>query len=716
MRVIQNVSIRHKLTLIIMLISTVTLMIASFVFLTSDRLYSQKNVGDSLGIMADMIAANSTAAILFGDPAAASETLGFLKMQANIEIGVIYDLDNGIFAMYHKPGINVQPPVPDAQRENVQFREDYIELFSDITYQGEKIGVVYLRSDLRAIHDRLAWFLGIVAAVLLVSLLVAYSLSARMQHIITAPLLRLSAIARRISTEKNYSLRVGGEGRDELGSLIIDFNIMLDEIQARDEKLKTHQEELEARVAQRTRELERTNQELALSKEQAELVAKRMQFHAHHDALTGLPNRVLFNDRIKTELAHARREQSIMALLFLDLDRFKIINDSLGHATGDQLLRIISRRIKDCIREGDTVARLGGDEFMVLLPRITSASDAGRIGNKIIESLNVPVSCSGQDLHITTSVGISVFPFDGTDTETLMKNADISMYRAKELGRNKVAYYTAELNAGSRKQLALETNLRKALERNELTLFYQPKIDITCNRIVGVEALLRWQRPGMGYVSPNEFIPIAEETGLIAPIGEWVLHTAFRQLRAWQDTGFPELTMAVNLSSVQLTRSGFENVLESAIVESGINPALAELEVTENVAMKNMDTAALTLGKLKRMGVSIAMDDFGTGYSSLSYLRRLPVDTVKIDHSFVCEIPDNIEDVLIAQAIIAMTKSLNMSLVIEGIENERQLNFFRQQGCRIVQGYLFSAPVGADAMLEMLRAQTEAGAFSISNR
>jgi methyl-accepting chemotaxis protein len=260
MRAIHNIPIRRKLTLIIMIISTVTLMIASFAFLTSDRLYSQKNVGDSLGIMADMIAANSSAAILFGDPAAATETLGFLKMQDNIEAGVIYDINNEIFASYRKPGMKVRLPVPGAQSEDVLFRGGYVELFSDISYQGEKIGVVYLRSDMRAIHDRLFWFLGIVTAVLLVSLLVAYSLSAQMQHIITSPLFRLSAIARRISTEKNYSLRVGGEGRDELGNLILDFNTMLDEIQARDEKLKRHQEELEARVVQRTRELERANQ------------------------------------------------------------------------------------------------------------------------------------------------------------------------------------------------------------------------------------------------------------------------------------------------------------------------------------------------------------------------------------------------------------------------------------------------------------------------
>ncbi|MGD8619870.1 MAG: EAL domain-containing protein [Gammaproteobacteria bacterium] len=713
MRALKHISIRHKLTLVIMTISTVTLMIASFAFLTSDRLYSQKNVGDSLGLIADMIAANSTAAILFEDPAAAAETLGFLALQENIEAGVIYDMDNRIFAVYRKTGMDGELPDPDTHSGNMLFWDNYVELYSDILYEGEKIGMVYLRSDMRAIRDRLAWFLGIVAGVLLVSLLVAYSLSARMQHIITTPLLRLSAIARRISAEKNYSLRVSGRSNDELGTLIGNFNAMLVEIQARDEKLKTHQEELEARVAQRTRELERANVELAASKEQAESVAKRMQFHAHHDSLTGLPNRVLLNDRIKTELAHARREQSMLALLFLDLDRFKIINDSLGHATGDQLLRITSQRIKGCLREGDTVARLGGDEFMVLLPRITSASDAGRIGSKVIESLTEPATCNGHELHITTSIGISIYPFDGTDAETLVKNADISMYRAKELGRNKAVYYTTELNAGSRKQLALETSLRKALERNELKLFYQPKIDITRNVIVGMEALLRWHRTGTGYISPADFIPIAEESGMIMPIGEWVLHTAFRQLREWHAAGFTDLTMAVNLSSVQLSRSGFEQVLESALREAGIKPSFVELEVTENVAMKSMETATATLEKLKEMGVSIAMDDFGTGYSSLGYLRRLPIDTVKIDQSFVREIPDNMEDVLIAQAIIAMAESLNMSLVVEGIETVRQLHFFKQQGCRIVQGYLFSKPVEPGKVLEMLRGRAAPCAINL---
>jgi diguanylate cyclase (GGDEF)-like protein len=715
MRILRNLSIRHKLTVIIMIIVAVSLLLSSVAFITSDRLYTQKNVGKNLRIMADMIAANSTAALLFGDSTAAMETLGFLSSQGNIEAGVIYDSDREVFASYVKAGHQGQLPDPSVMDENLLFWSDHVELFTNIKYQGEVIGNIYLRSDLQAVHERLSWFLRVVATILAVSLLVAFILISQMQHIITAPLMRLSAIARRITTERTYSLRVQDAGRDEIGILINDFNTMLEEIQTRDDQLKRHKQELEERVARRTQELEQANRQLACSKEEAETVAKRMEYHAHHDSLTGLPNRVLLNDRLASEIAHARRDRSMLAVLFLDLDRFKLINDSLGHATGDQLLRVVSRRLKNCLREGDTVARLGGDEFMILLPRISSSADAGRIGNKIIEILIEPCNCNSHDLHITTSVGISIFPHDGTDPETLIKHADISMYRAKELGRNKLAFFTQEMNLSSRKRLALETCLRRALADNQLRLHYQPIVDISENRIAGVEALLRWALPGSGQISPLEFIPVAEDSGLIIPIGEWVLQTAFAQLREWHEAGFPELTIAVNLSSVQLSQPGFENILECALVDSGINPACAELEVTENVAIKNIEAASATLRKLKTLGVTIAMDDFGTGYSSLSYLRQLPIDTVKLDKSFVSDIPGNREDALIAQAIIAMADSLKMSLVVEGIETVQQLDFFRQQGCTLAQGYLFSAPVPAADILELLRNQDLPEALNLVN-
>jgi diguanylate cyclase (GGDEF)-like protein len=711
----RTLSIRHKLIALMVAVSFVSLLIASIAFIKTDRMNTQQVVSDNLETMASIIAANSTAAIMFGDAAAAAETLGFLDSRTHIQAAAIYNATGEIFASHIKSGLDVEFPEADSLQKIILFRNTHIELNLPIVYQGETIGAVYLRSDIHAIHQRLAMFLRIVAGVVLCSLLLTIALSTRMSRIITDPLLRLSDIARQITTEKNYTLRVNGREKDELGNLIADFNAMLDEIQARDNALEDHKHMLEERVDRRTRELKIANQELESAKEEAESVARRMEYHAHHDGLTGLPNRALLNDRISTELAHARRHKTVMALLFLDLDRFKLINDSLGHATGDQLLRVISRRLSSCIRDEDTVARLGGDEFMVLLPRISGSSDAGRIGRKIIDCLVEPVSCNGHELHITTSIGISVYPYDGRDAETLVKNADISMYRAKELGRNKVVYYTPEMNSGSRKQLAMETNLRKAVENNELQLHYQPKVDINLNRIVGVEALLRWEHPGMGFISPLDFIPIAEDSGLISPIGEWVLHTAFTELGNWHAAGHHDITMAINLSSSQLARPGLENIVETALAAAGINPGMAELEITENVAMQNIDSAIATLTRLKQLGIRIAMDDFGTGYSSLGYLRRLPVDIVKIDQSFVHGIPDSKEDALIAQAIIAMARSLNLSLVVEGIENARQLRFFRQQGCDIVQGYLFSEPVNAGEMLKILDSHSTPGTINLFN-
>ena len=715
MKKFRDISIRRKLTLIIVVISSVSLLLASIAFITTDRINTREALGNNLRTMADIIAANSSAALLFGDTLAGEENLGFLEAQEHIEAVEILGLDGSEFVSYRKESTgHAHPRKPDFGTNNILFRDNHIELFSNITHEGEIIGVVYIRSDTKAVRERLIWFLGIVCVVLLTSLLVTLMLSAQMQRIITDPLLRLSAIARQISIEKNYSLRVIGKGKDELGNLVVDFNKMLDEIQLRDNELKDHKTQLEDRVTQRTRELEESNNQLSQSKRQAETVAKRMEYHAHHDDLTGLPNRILLNDRINTELAHARRQKSMMALLFLDLDRFKLINDSLGHAIGDQLLRVISRRLKNCVRDEDTIARLGGDEFMILLPRITSSSDAGRVGRKITEALVEPVSCNGHEIHITTSIGISIYPFDSTDVETLIKNADISMYRAKELGRNKVVYYTAEMNAGSRKQLALETNLRKALDRGELELHYQPKINTARNTVVGVEALLRWNHPTMGSVSPAEFIPVAEDSGLIIPIGEWVLETAFKQLRKWHDAGHDELTMAVNLSSAQLSRSGIEATIHDSIENAGIDPCMAELEITENIAIHDIDSAIAILNKLKCTGINIAMDDFGTGYSSLSYLRKLPIDIVKIDQSFVRDIPDSKEAILIAQAIIAMAQSLRLSLIVEGIENVKQLNYFRQQGCEVMQGFLFSRPVAAEDILEILNSHTIPGIVNVA--
>jgi len=713
MRILYSMPLRRKIILAIMIISTVSLLVASAAFIANDRITTRQAADEILSTIADIISANSREAVLSGDKQAAQEILTFLTRKHHIQAAAIYANDGSIIGEYSKdPGID-QLPDPVGITEGIQYGNNRVELYSIIRNHQAPAGYVYLRSDIGIIAEHMQWYINVAIIVLLTSLLIAFILGKQLQRIITDPVLRLSGIARQIITEKNYTLRATGTGHDEIGNLITDFNQMLDQIQFRDNELKLHKMELESRVARRTVELEVANKELEVAKEQAESVARRMEYHAHHDPLTGLPNRVLLKDRINTALSHAHRERGMMALLFLDLDRFKVINDSLGHAIGDRILRVVSRRLKDCIRAEDTVARFGGDEFMVLLPSISGSSDAGRIGMKIIDALVKPVWCQGHELQITTSIGISIFPSDGTDTETLVKNADISMYRAKALGRNKLIYYAAEMNAASRRQLALETNLRKALEKDELKLVYFPKIDISRNSIIGAEALLRWEHDTMGVVCPSDFIPVAEDSGLMVTIGEWVIRTALAQLRIWHDDGFKELTIAVNLSYAQLSRPGFVQTVRQALLESGIDARMTELEITENVAMQNVDAVVATLGILKDMGISIALDDFGTGYSSLSYLRRLPVDTVKIDQSFVREVPENRNDASIAVAIVAMAQSLDLSVVAEGVENIRQMNFFRQQGVNLQQGYLFSEPVTAGEFRRILDKNALPGSLNL---
>ena len=713
MRLIHSMPLRRKIILVIMIISTASLLLASAVFIANNRIITRQAADEILNTMAEIISANCREAVLSGDEPAVQKILMFLAQKHHIQAAAIYANDGSIIGEYSKDSRVEQLPNPVGIAEGIQYGNDQVELYSRIRDHQVPVGYVYLRSDIGIIAEHVQWYTNVVIIVLLTSLLIAFILSKQLQRIITDPVLRLSGIARQIITERNYSLRVTGTGHDEIDNLITDFNQMLDQIQFRDNELKLHKMELENRVANRTAELEVANKELEVAKDQAESVAKRMEYNAHHDLLTGLPNRVLLEDRINTALSHAHREQRMMALLFLDLDRFKVINDSLGHAIGDQILREVSRRLRNCIRAEDTVARFGGDEFMVLLPSISGSSDAGRIGMKIIDTLVKPVGCHGHELHITTSIGISIFPSDGTDTDTLVKNADISMYRAKALGRNKLLYYTAEMNAVSRRQLTLETNLRKALEKNELTLDYLPKVDISRNSIIGAEALLRWEHDTLGIVCPSDFIPVAEDSGLIVTIGEWVIRTAFAQLGKWHDAGFNKLTIAVNLSYAQLSRPGLVQTVRQALQESRIDAGMAELEITENVVMQNADAVVATLEIMKNMGISIVLDDFGTGYSSLSYLRRLPVDTVKIDQSIVREVPENIYDASIAQAIIAMAESLNLSVVAEGVENIRQMNFFRQHGVHLQQGHLFSEPVSAGEFRRMLDKQASPGLLNL---
>ena len=452
-------------------------------------------------------------------------------------------------------------------------------------------------------------------------------------------------------------------------------------------------QELEHRVRQRTAELAEANARLRAEIAERELIEQRMRHLANHDELSGLPNRRLLLDRLAQAIALARRGGELLAVLFLDLDRFKTVNDSLGHSVGDQLLRTVAQRIVATVREGDTVARIGGDEFVVVLPRIDTGPHASLVAGKVMEALSQPLHIEGHDLRVTGSIGIAVFPHDGTTPDMLLRNADAAMYHAKEAGRDNQQFFAAPMNVAAAQRLSLENDLHLALERGELFLHYQPRIDLAAARLVGVEALVRWQHPTRGVLHPGGFIAVAEETGLISRLGEWVLREACRQHLAWRESGVPEFPIAVNLSPRQFRQRDIAERIGAVLDENRVAPALLELEITETTLMQHTEQTLATLQRLSRMGLALAIDDFGIGYSSLSYLKRFPVDQLKIDQSFVRDLGSDPANAAIVATIATLARNLKLEVVAEGVETAEQLEGVRACGCGQAQGYLFSRAV-----------------------
>jgi len=449
------------------------------------------------------------------------------------------------------------------------------------------------------------------------------------------------------------------------------------------------------------------------------LAEKQIEYLALHDGLTGLPNPRFFRDRVNNALAEAARMGTKLATLFLDLDRFKNVNDSLGHGIGDLLLKEVAERVTHCLRKADAVsrepevpqnvlARLGGDEFTVLLTTLRHAEDAARVAQRILDALASPFRIEGHEIFTSASIGIAVFPDDGGDVETLLKNADTAMYTAKEEGRKNYKFFTEAMNKATSAKLALESDLHTALRQNEFILYYQPQMEVASRKIIGVEALIRWRHPRRGLVPPLEFIPLAEERGLIIPIGEWVLRSACAQASAWHGAGLDKITVAINMASPSFKQLDLMTVVADALEKSGLEPGYLELEVTESIMMHDMEAVLTMLKKLKGIGIHLSIDDFGTGYSSLSYLQRFPLDALKIDRSFVSNI-EKPEGSAIALAIMALAKSLNLKVIAEGVETEHQVRILREHGCEFMQGFLFSRPVPAEEMTRLLQ-QQKAGA------
>ena len=429
---------------------------------------------------------------------------------------------------------------------------------------------------------------------------------------------------------------------------------------------------------------------------------ERLHHMAHYDHLTGLPNRVLFTDRLSQAMVDAQRHGRIVGVIFLDLDRFKTINDSLGHGVGDLLLKSVARRLERCVRPGDTVARLAGDEFTIALADMADAEDAAPVAQKLLADLVQPFHVGGQELFTGASLGVTLFPADDTTVEGLLRNADIAMYRAKDQGGNSFHFYSSDMTVKARARLSLENDLRRALEREELVLHYQPIVSLRTREVVAIEALVRWNHPQRGLLLPSEFVPLAEETGLILPLGEWAMHSALNEVQQFVRSGFVSLRVAVNISAHQFRQQEIVHTVQAALAAAGVQPYRLQLEITESVLMQNMEATEKTLRRLSEMGVELSLDDFGTGYSSLSYLKRFPIDVLKIDRSFVRDLPGDDDGAAIASAIISMAHTLGIAVVAEGVESRAQLEFLRERGCDHVQGYYFSHPLPAKLLKQLL--------------
>lgn len=532
--------------------------------------------------------------------------------------------------------------------------------------------------------------LGFMAILFLLTVLIAYQVSLS----INRPIEELLKIAHGFD-KGDLNVTMDESRRDEFGDLARSFNLSISKVKEATDILN-----------KRSQELSESNIKLNEEITERKSAEERISHMAYYDSLTGLPNRHLLQDRLEMCISQYERHKQITAIIFLDIDDFKRINDTLGHRTGDFLLQEFAERLNECIRatdtvsrqiiydnEGSTVSRLGGDEYTILASNIKNDRDAARVAQRLMNIISYPFTIGEQELFITASMGIAICPNDGSDVETLLKNADTAMYHAKGKGKNNFQFYEESMNARLMKRLELEGELRKAIHEDELLLHYQPRIDARTGQISSMEALVRWERPGKGLVSPGEFIPVAEDTGLIVPLGEWVLKTACRQNKAWQDAGLPPISISVNISGKQFQKDNFLEKISNIIKDSTLNPKWLELEITENVLMHHAKITEEILQTIKKMGVRLSMDDFGTGYSSFNYLKSFPLDIIKIDKSFIDEIPQNPNDAAIVNAIISMAHNLNLHVVAEGVELEQQQIFLRDHGCDEIQGYYYSRPL-----------------------
>lgn len=678
----EQLSFFKKQLLVATIVTSITLALASVLLYGKYVSDHKARLAENLNGKAQLIAATSRSALLFGDTQAASEILSSLKSFPATQYALLLDKDNNLFASYLR---DAQMALPDYQDiQNKLDSRSHLTVHFPVRMDNEVIGYVIMESDSDVLSDQRGNYLLILALVFIVSLAVSFFLHWRLQTFLAAPMNKLVELVGYVARNRRYNRRVRLKGSDELGTLITGVNSMLDTIEEHEKQLHAHSERLESLVALRTEQLFN---------------------RANYDALTQLPNRHLLVDRLNHGIDNASRENSQMALMFLDLDRFKYVNDNLGHAVGDDLLVQVAEKLSSVVRKADSVCRWGGDEFIILLEHLHSKEDIVPLAEQIIFTLSEPIELSGNQLHISTSIGIARFPDDGTDASTLLRHADVAMYRAKEKGLSQYCFFEHDMIDGSLERLTLEHKLRLALENKSFHLVYQPQICTETGRVCGIEALIRWQDEELGLLNPVQFLPVAEDVGLMHSLSLWVLEEACGQNASWQALGCERTRVAVNLPASFIMHPNAVEQITHILEKTQLSPKSLEIEITENTFISNTEHAIRVLEQLRQMGINIAVDDFGTGYSSMSYLRDLPVGTLKIDGSFVRQMGvDNINDGII-QSIITLGKSLGLSLIAECVENQQQATQLKDMGCDMIQGYYFSRPLSVEDTTEFLLAR-----------
>ena len=685
----RSLSLRAKLVGIIVLVSSLAIGMG----LVALGFYQQRNARDALidnvSAQARLMALYSEAALTFDDRSAVLDVLNKGQLPTLLQASV-YGSNGNLFATVTRDSRAALPEtLPLPVQNTMQLQAEQLTLAQTIGSEpGAPLGYLLLQVSLRELNTATRQSLLVLFLIGVALIVVSFLLALRLQRYVSAPILNLAKLTSQVSARNDFGLRAPVDGDDEIARLARGFNHMLDVI------------------GEREQARDRAEGALRDSKETLEQAVQELHHLANYDGLTDLPNRSLCMDRIANALMRASREHDRVAVIFLDLDHFKEVNDSLGHAIGDDLLKAAATRLHECLRRGDTLSRLGGDEFVLVLEELHDDLNVITVLNKIISAFSEAFHIGGYVVSTTVSMGVAVFPTDGRDVHTLMRNADTAMYKAKELGRNTYQFYQPDMNALSLRRLSLATELREALQYNQLELYYQPQIDTISKRIVGVEALLRWKHPVMGSISPAEFIPIAESTGLIVPIGQWVIERATRQLSEWRKQGIGPLRVAVNISAVQFRQVDLAEQIARLAEAHDVPPEMLELELTESLLMRDVESATNQLKKLKALGFKLVIDDFGTGYSSLSYLRRFPLDGLKIDRSFIDEVNRNTDDTAITLAILSMARSLRLMVIAEGVETREQFEFLLAHDCDEVQGYLFSPPVPEAVLTPMLKQAT----------